>query len=29
MNDKLDYWIMFVEGDITVETLTELLNDYV
>ena len=29
MNDKLDYWIMFVEGDITLETLTELLNDYV
>ena len=29
MNDKLDYWTMFVEGDITLETLTELLNDYV
>ena len=29
MNDKLDYWIMYVEGDITLETLTELLNDYV
>ena len=29
MNDKLDYWIMFVEGDITLETLTELQNDYV
>ncbi len=29
MNDKLDYWIMFVEGDITLETLIELINDYV
>ncbi len=29
MNDKLDYWTMYVEGDITLETLTELLNDYV
>jgi len=29
MNDKLDYWLMFVEGDITLETLTELINDYV
>ena len=28
-DNKLDYWIMFVEGDITLETLTELLNDYV
>ncbi len=29
MNDKLDYWTMFVEGDITLETLIELINDYV
>ncbi len=25
----LDYWIMFIDGDITLETLTELINDYV
>jgi len=29
MNDKIDYWTMFVEGDITLETLIELINDYV
>ena len=29
MYDKIDYWIMFVDGDITLETLVELLNDYV
>jgi len=27
--NKLDYWIMFIEGDITLETLQELLLDYV
>ncbi len=27
--DKMDYWLMFVEGDITLETLIELMNDYV
>ncbi len=27
--DKIDYWTMFVEGDITLETLIELINDYV
>ena len=27
--NKLDYWIMFIEGDITLETLIELINDYV
>ena len=27
--DKMDYWLMFVEGDITLETLIELINDYV
>ena len=27
--NKLDYWLMFVEGDITLETLIELINDYV
>ncbi len=26
---KLDYWTMFVDGDITLETLVELINDYV
>ena len=26
---KLDYWLMFIDGDITLETLVELLNDYV
>ena len=26
---KLDYWLMFIDGDITFETLVELLNDYV
>ena len=29
MNDYYDYWIMFIDGDITIETLTELINDYV
>jgi len=29
MKDKMDYWLMFVEGDITLETLIELINDYV
>ena len=29
MYDKLAYWTMFVDGDITLETLVELLNDYV
>ena len=29
MYDKIDYWTMFVDGDITLETLVELLNDYV
>jgi len=28
-DDKIDYWTMFVEGDITLETLVELINDYV
>ena len=28
-NNKLDYWLMFVEGDISLETLQELLLDYV
>ena len=28
-DNKMDYWLMFVEGDITLETLTELINDYV
>ena len=28
-DNKIDYWIMFVEGDITLETLIELINDYV
>jgi len=27
--NNLDYWIMFVDGDITLETLIELINDYV
>ena len=27
--NKLDYWIMFIDGDITLETLNELINDYV
>ena len=27
--NKLDYWIMFIDGDITLETLTELINGYV
>jgi hypothetical protein len=29
MQDYYDYWIMFIDGDITLETLTELINDYV
>ena len=29
MYDKIDYCTMFVDGDITLETLVELLNDYV
>ncbi len=28
-DNKLDYWIMFVNGEITLETLQELLVDYV
>ncbi len=28
-DSKLDYWMMFIDGDITLETLVELLNDYV
>jgi len=28
-DSKLDYWLMFIDGDITLETLVELLNDYV
>jgi hypothetical protein len=28
-DNKLDYWLMFIDGDITLETLVELLNDYV
>ena len=28
-DNKMDYWLMFIEGDITLETLTELINDYV
>jgi len=28
-DNKIDYWIMFVDGDITLETLIELINDYV
>ena len=27
--NNLDYWIMFVDGDITLEALTELINGYV
>lgn len=29
MNDKIDYWTMFVAGEISLETLQELLLDYV
>ncbi len=28
-DNKIDYWLMFIEGDITLETLIELINDYV
>jgi hypothetical protein len=28
-DSKLDYWLMFIDGDISLETLVELLNDYV
>ena len=28
-DNKLDYWLMFIDGDITLETLVELLNDYI
>ena len=28
-DNKLDYWIMFINGEITLETLLELLADYV
>jgi hypothetical protein len=28
-DNKLDYWIMFVQGDISLETLQELLAGYV
>ena len=28
-DSKLDYWLMFIDGDITLESLVELLNDYV
>ena len=28
-DNKLDYWLMFIDGDITLETLVESLNDYV
>ncbi len=28
-DNKMDYWLMFIEGDITLETLIELINDYV
>ena len=27
--DKLDYWLMFIEGDLSLEELQELLLDYV
>jgi len=27
--NNFDYWIMFVDGDITLEKLTELINGYV
>ena len=27
--NKLDYWIMFIDGYITLETINELINDYV
>ncbi len=27
--DDHDYWLMFIDGDITEETLVELINDYV
>ena len=27
-DNKLDYWIMFVNGEITLETLQELLAGY-
>ena len=29
LDNKLDYWLMFIDGGITLETLVELLNDYV
>ena len=28
VNDH-DYWLMFIDGDITEETLVELINNYV
>ena len=28
-DNKMDYWLMFIEGDITLETLIDLINDYV
>ena len=28
-DNKLDYWMMFVNDEITLETLQELLLDYV
>ena len=28
INDH-DYWLMFIDGDITEETLVELINNYV
>ena len=28
-DNKLDYWIMFVEGDLSLEELQKLLLDYV
>ncbi len=28
-NDKLDWWIMFVEGDLSLEELQKLLAGYV
>ena len=29
MNDYYDYFLMYINNEITEETLTELINDYV
>jgi hypothetical protein len=28
-DNKLDYWLMFIEGDLSLEELQKLLLDYV